>query len=169
MFIHVYTQTHAKIHMHGHVQAHTRAGMHAGTHARMHTYTHTHTHTHTHTYTHTHTHTHTHVYTRTLTHTHVHVSCFLSPALFPSGDQCCDAVACPCSEVPQTPEHLCPAKLQTRCDICCACQSFCLFIATDSSMPRAVDPQKSLQPKTVHECVPIGTAHSRFHLLQEVH
>ena len=24
-------------------------------------------------------------------------------------------------KVPQASEHLCPAKLQTRCDICCAC------------------------------------------------
>ena len=39
-------------------------------------------------------------------------------------------------KVPQASEHLCPAKLQTRCDICCACQSICPFIPTDSSMPR---------------------------------
>ena len=26
-------------------------------------------------------------------------------------------------KVPQVSEHLCPAKLQTRCNICCACQS----------------------------------------------
>ena len=25
-------------------------------------------------------------------------------------------------KVPQASEHLCPAKLQTRCDICCACK-----------------------------------------------
>ena len=31
-------------------------------------------------------------------------------------------------KVPQASEHLCPAKLQTRCDICCACQSICPFI-----------------------------------------
>ena len=30
-------------------------------------------------------------------------------------------------KVLQASEHLCPAKLQTRCDICCACQSICLF------------------------------------------
>ena len=47
-------------------------------------------------------------------------------------------------KVPQTSEHLCPAKLQTRCDICCACQSTCPFILTDSGVPRTVDPQKSL-------------------------
>ena len=47
-------------------------------------------------------------------------------------------------KVPQASEHLCPAKLQTRCDICCACQSIWLFIPTDSSMLRTVDPQKSL-------------------------
>ena len=72
-------------------------------------------------------------------------------------------------KVPQASEHLCPAKLQTRCDICSACQSICPFIPTDSGVPRTVDPQKSLQPKTVHGCVPVGAAHSRFHLLQEVH
>ena len=44
---------------------------------------------------------------------------------------------------PQTSEHLCPAKLQTRCDIYCACQSTCQFIPSDSSMPRTVDPYKS--------------------------
>ena len=47
-------------------------------------------------------------------------------------------------KVPQASEHLCPAKLQTRCDICCAWQSICPFIPTDSSVPRTVDPQKSL-------------------------
>ena len=46
--------------------------------------------------------------------------------------------------IPQASEHLCPAELQTRCDICCARQSVCLFIPTDPGMPRAVDPQKSL-------------------------
>ena len=47
-------------------------------------------------------------------------------------------------KVPQASEHLCPAKLQTRCDICSACQSICPFIPTDSGVPRTVDPQKSL-------------------------
>ena len=72
-------------------------------------------------------------------------------------------------KVSQASEHLCPAKLQTRCDICCACQSICLFILTDSGLPRTVDPQTSLQPKTVHGCVPAGAAHSRLHLLQQMH
>ena len=45
---------------------------------------------------------------------------------------------------PQASEHLCPAKLQTRCDICCACQSICLFIPTDSGRPRTEDQQMSL-------------------------
>ena len=53
-------------------------------------------------------------------------------------------------KVPQTSEPLCPTKLQTSRDICCANQSVCLFIPTDSGVPRAVDPQQSLQPKTVH-------------------
>ena len=44
-------------------------------------------------------------------------------------------------KVPQASEHLCPAKLQTRCDIRCACQSICPFIPTDSGVPRTVDPQ----------------------------
>ena len=52
---------------------------------------------------------------------------------------------------PKASEHLRSAMLQT---ICCACQSICPFIPTDSGMPRAVDPRKSLQPKTVHGCVP---------------
>ena len=47
-------------------------------------------------------------------------------------------------KVPQTSEFLCPAKLQTRCDICCACQSICPFIPTDSGVPRTVYPHKSL-------------------------
>ena len=47
-------------------------------------------------------------------------------------------------KVPQASEHLCPAKLQTRCDICCACLPICPFIPTDSSVPSTVDPQKSL-------------------------
>ena len=42
-------------------------------------------------------------------------------------------------KVPQDSEHLCPAKLQTRCVICCACQSIFLFIPTDSGVPRTVD------------------------------
>ena len=64
-------------------------------------------------------------------------------------------------EVPKALEHLCPAKLQTKRDVCCACQSICPFIHTDSGIPRAADPQKSLQPKTVHGCVPVGAAHSK--------
>ena len=46
--------------------------------------------------------------------------------------------------VPQASEHLCPAKLQTRCDMCCAFQSICPFIPTDSGVSRTVDPQMSL-------------------------
>ena len=72
-------------------------------------------------------------------------------------------------KVLQAWEHLpCPAKLQTRCDICFACQSICPFIPTDSGVPRTVDPQKSLQPKSVHGCVPVRAANSRLHLLQQV-
>ena len=47
-------------------------------------------------------------------------------------------------KVLQASEHLCPVKLQTRCDICSACQSTCPFIPTDSGIPTAADPQKSL-------------------------
>ena len=39
----------------------------------------------------------------------------------------------------QASKHLCPAKPQSRCDVCCACQSVCLFIPSDSGMARAVD------------------------------
>ena len=51
--------------------------------------------------------------------------------------------------VPQAPKHLCPAKLQTRCAVCCACQSVCVFISFSSGMAKAVGPQTSLKPKTV--------------------
>ena len=94
---------------------------------------------------------------------------FLSLLLFPSGDQCCDALACPCSEGSTSLGAPLPCQAAERCDICCACQSICLFIPTDSGMSRAVDPQKSLQPKIVHGCVPVRAAHSRLHLLQKVH
>ena len=47
-------------------------------------------------------------------------------------------------KVPQVSEHLCPAKLQTRCDILYTHQSFCPFIPPDSGEPRTVDPQMSL-------------------------
>ena len=63
---------------------------------------------------------------------------FLSPLLFPSGDQCSDA--------PQACKHLCPVKLYTRCHVCLACQSICPFIPSVCSMARAVDQQKSLLP-----------------------
>ena len=69
---------------------------------------------------------------------------------------------------PQASKHLCSAKLQTRCDVCCVCQSICWFIPTDSSMPRAVDRQMSLQPKTVHGSVPAGVAYTRLYFLQQV-
>ena len=51
-------------------------------------------------------------------------------------------------KVPQASEHLCPAKLKTRCDICCACQSICPFIPTDSGVPRTVD--KNSTKEKVH-------------------
>ena len=35
-------------------------------------------------------------------------------------------------------------------------------------MPRTVDPQKSLQLKTMHGCVPVGAVHSRLHLLRQL-
>ena len=41
-------------------------------------------------------------------------------------------------KVPQASGHLCPAKVQTRCDICCACQSVCQFIPTDSGIHRSL-------------------------------
>ena len=46
--------------------------------------------------------------------------------------------------------------------------SMCPFIPSHYSKPRAVDPQKSLQPKTVHGCVPVKAAHSRFHPLRHI-
>ena len=63
-------------------------------------------------------------------------------------------------KVPQTSKHLCPAKLQTRWDVCCACQSVCPFIPSDSGMARAADPHKSLQPKTTWLCASQGSPSS---------
>ena len=68
-------------------------------------------------------------------------------------------------KVPQVSKHLCPAKLQTGSDACCAYLPICPFIPSDSGMPRAVDSQKSLQPKTVNSCAPVRAVH----LLQQVH
>ena len=68
-------------------------------------------------------------------------------------------------KVSQASEHLCPAKLQTSCDNCCACQSLCPFIPTDSGMSKTVYSKKFLQPKIVHGCVPVrvdSTFCSRF-------
>ena len=42
-------------------------------------------------------------------------------------------------KVPQASEHLCPAKLQTSCNVYCACQSICPFSPADSGMPMAVE------------------------------
>ena len=68
-------------------------------------------------------------------------------------------------KVSQASGHLCPAKVQTSCDICCAFQFICPFIATDSGVPRAVDSQKSLLPKTVHGCVAVGAAYFRLFVI----
>ena len=70
-------------------------------------------------------------------------------------------------KVPQASEHLCPAKLQTRYDICCACLSICPFIPTDSSVPRTVDPQKSVAEDCMVVCqsgqpIPDSTFCRRF-------
>ena len=65
-------------------------------------------------------------------------------------------------KIPQASKHLCLAKLQTRCDICCACKSVCCFIPSDPGVARAVDPRKSLQLETVHDCVSVRTAHHRL-------
>ena len=45
-------------------------------------------------------------------------------------------------KVPQASEHLCPAKLQTRC----ACQSICPFIPNDSGVPRTVGSPFQIPP-----------------------
>ena len=71
--------------------------------------------------------------------------------------------------VPQASKHLCSAELQTRYDDCCACQSICQFIFSDSRTAEAVDPQKSLQPKTVHGCEPARVARRRIFLCRQVH
>ena len=56
-------------------------------------------------------------------------------------------------KVPQASEHLCPAKLQTRCGICCTCQTICPFIPTDTGVPRSVSCFSSQTHSPV--CVPV--------------
>ena len=55
---------------------------------------------------------------------------FLSALLFPSGDQCCDALACPCSEVPQASERLLPCKAADKISAVFASLSACSFTLT---------------------------------------
>ena len=50
-------------------------------------------------------------------------------------------------KVSQASKHLCPAKLQTRCDVCCACQSTCTFIPSNFGMDRAEDPNEMFAAK----------------------
>ena len=68
-------------------------------------------------------------------------------------------------KVPQASKPLCPAKLQTRCDVYCASGSISVS-ACSFSLTRAVDPQKLLHLKILHSCVAVGAAHARLHLLQ---
>ena len=90
------------------------------------------------------------------------VDCFLSPLLFPLGDQCCDALACPFSESSSSlgAPLACLAANQMWCLMCLP-----VYLPVHSHWLR----HKSLQPITVHGCVPARAAHSRLHLLQEVH
>ena len=52
-------------------------------------------------------------------------------------------------KVPQASEHLCPAKLQTRCGICCAYQSICPFIPADSGIPKG---SRSTEVSVAEDC-----------------
>ena len=63
-------------------------------------------------------------------------------------------------KVPQASKHLCPA----RRDVCCAYHSVCSFIPSYSGMTRAIDPQKSFQPKIVNCCVLVWAAYPRLPL-----
>ena len=63
-------------------------------------------------------------------------------------------------KVPLPSNHLCPVKLQIRCDICFACQSICHFISFDSGMVFAAENCMAM---------PVRAAHSRLHLLEQVH
>ena len=93
------------------------------------------------------------------------VSHCLSPLLFPSGQSAVMLWPVDVQTVPQASKNFCPARLQTRCDICCACLSICLSIPFDSDSQGL---QKSLQPKTVYRCVPVRAANPRLHLFQQV-
>ena len=55
---------------------------------------------------------------------------FLSPIPLHSCHQRCDDAAV-CQNAPLACQHLCPAKLQTSCNVCCFCQSLCLSTPSD--------------------------------------
>ena len=75
----------------------------------------------------------------------------LSPLLFPSGDHCCDALACPCLESPSSLyAHLpCRAADQMWGLLCLPVY---LPVISDSSVARAVDLQV-FEVKTLHGSV----------------
>ena len=72
-------------------------------------------------------------------------------------------------EVPQASEHLCPAKLQTRCDTCCACQSdmILLFAGCFTSQQHARVSQGRICSDNFTCChTEIEVADQTFHLTQ---
>ena len=74
-----------------------------------------------------------------------------------SGDQCCDVLACPCSDSSSSLGAPLPYQAADRCEICCGCQSICPFIPTDSGVPRTVDPQKSAAEDCAWLCASPGS------------
>ena len=53
-------------------------------------------------------------------------------------------------KTPRASKHLCPARLQTRCDVCCACQFICVFIPSDSDM--GMQGRRSTEVFAVKDC-----------------
>ena len=64
----------------------------------------------------------------------------------------------PVQKVPQASEYLCPVKLQTRCDICCVCQSVCPFIHSSLVTRWAEDAFRS-HTDTIFSPAYIATVH----------
>ena len=77
-------------------------------------------------------------------------------------------------KVPQASEHLCPEKLQTRCDICCACQSIfpsipiwvCTFGCLTSQQHASVSQVRICSEKCTCCLAETEVADQTFHLTQ---
>ena len=94
----------------------------------------------------------------------VSIGCFLSPLIFPSGDQMFW-----CSGLSKFREFLNPlsSKQWTGCDVCCVYQSACSVPLIPAWPAQCI--HSSLCCWRLNGCVPVRAAHLVLHLLQQVH